>query len=121
VYRPKKRKTDEKTIWQITGVIGLSIAFIVSFNFAEFDQFGDIKQQTNLVHRWRELKPGELLPLVSVVDDSITPTNKKLYTVKAGDTLFGIAIELGVDMLELADFNNLFPPYNLDVGEDLEY
>lgn len=39
------------------------------------------------------------------------------YTVKKGDTLFGIGLEFGYDYKELAAANNIQPPYNIRVGQ----
>jgi len=41
------------------------------------------------------------------------------YTVKKGDTLFSIGLEFGYDYKELAQANNIAPPYNIRVGQTL--
>lgn len=43
----------------------------------------------------------------------------KLYTVKKGDTLFGIAREQGVNLRDLAAWNNLDSTYRIAVGQQL--
>lgn len=39
------------------------------------------------------------------------------YTVKKGDTLFGIGLEFGYDYKDLAAANNITAPYNIKVGQ----
>lgn len=41
------------------------------------------------------------------------------YTVKKGDTLFSIGLEFGYDYKELAQTNNIQPPYNIRIGQTL--
>ncbi|HEX4843065.1 MAG TPA: peptidoglycan DD-metalloendopeptidase family protein [Limnobacter sp.] len=43
-----------------------------------------------------------------------------IYTVKAGDTLYGIALEFGLDWRELARANNLADPSKLSIGQRLK-
>jgi len=57
-----------------------------------------------------ETKSGNIIPLKS------TGT----YTVKSGDTLYGIAIALQIDWEELAALNGIEPPYSLSVGQELK-
>ncbi len=42
------------------------------------------------------------------------------YTVRSGDTLYGIAQDLEIGWEELAALNNLEPPYSLSVGQELK-
>lgn len=42
------------------------------------------------------------------------------YIVKYGDTLSGIAVKCQVNMLRLADENDLMPPYHLSVKQELK-
>ena len=42
------------------------------------------------------------------------------YTVQAGDSLYGIGLELGKDWQEIAYLNEIEPPYNLNVGQVLK-
>jgi lipoprotein NlpD len=41
------------------------------------------------------------------------------YTVKKGDTLYGIGMEFGYDYQEIAQWNNLAPPYVIRIGQQL--
>ncbi|WP_432001639.1 LysM peptidoglycan-binding domain-containing protein [Streptomyces sioyaensis] len=50
-------------------------------------------------------------------DDGETAEVK--YTVKAGDTLIGIARRLNVDWQELAKVNGVKPPYTMYVGQEI--
>lgn len=42
------------------------------------------------------------------------------YTVKSGDTLYGIAQDLEINWEDLAALNNLESPYSLSVGQELK-
>jgi len=41
------------------------------------------------------------------------------YVVKEGDTLAGVGYELGIAWEDIAELNNIEPPYSLDVGQVL--
>lgn len=43
-----------------------------------------------------------------------------LYTVKRGDTLYSIGLEHGYDYKEIAQVNNIRPPYTIYVGQKLK-
>lgn len=43
------------------------------------------------------------------------------YTVKKGDTLFSIGLEYGYDYKEIAQTNNISPPYVIRVGQTLKF
>jgi lipoprotein NlpD len=60
-----------------------------------------------------------------------TPTGKKpaasekdwrpdTYTVKRGDTLYSLGLEFGFDHKEIAQWNNIPPPYRIYVGQVLK-
>ncbi len=42
------------------------------------------------------------------------------YTVKKGDTLYGVGLEFGYDYKEIAAWNNINPPYVIRVGQTLK-
>lgn len=42
------------------------------------------------------------------------------YTVKKGDTLYGIGLEFGYSYKEIAEFNEIAPPYGIRVGQVLK-
>lgn len=44
----------------------------------------------------------------------------KSYTVKTGDTIQSIAVQLGVNWEALAKFNGISSPYALNVGQTLK-
>jgi lipoprotein NlpD len=41
------------------------------------------------------------------------------YTVKKGDTLYSIGLEFGFDNKEIAQWNNIQPPYTIYIGQQL--
>ncbi len=66
------------------------------------------------------INPGqELTLLVSLKEYSGTPNPKKRYKVRAGDTLFSIATQLGLDVKTLANINNLKSPYIISPNQIL--
>ena len=52
---------------------------------------------------------------------SATPTQRapSAYRVRRGDTLYGIAWEYGVDYRDVADWNDIDPPYRIYAGQTL--
>lgn len=42
------------------------------------------------------------------------------YTVQKGDTLYGIALEHGLDYREVAEWNGIEPPYTIRVGQPVK-
>jgi LysM repeat protein len=52
--------------------------------------------------------------------DSIKLQSTGTYTVQSGDTLYGIAVEIGSTTEALAKANDLEPPYSLSVGQELK-
>lgn len=51
---------------------------------------------------------------------SFTLRSTQKYTVKTGDTLYSIADALNLEWKELAALNELQPPYDLSVGQELK-
>ena len=45
--------------------------------------------------------------------------NKDVYIVEGGDTLYYIGLKLDKDYKEIAKLNDIKPPYNLSVGQEL--
>jgi len=43
-----------------------------------------------------------------------------IYMVKSGDTLAGIGADLNIDWKDLAELNEIEPPYSLSVGQELK-
>jgi lipoprotein NlpD len=44
----------------------------------------------------------------------------EIYTVKKGDTLYGIGLEFGYSYKEIAEFNEIAPPYPIKIGQILK-
>lgn len=56
----------------------------------------------------------------NLVPDNLAPkTNTNYHTVQAGENLYRIALRYGHTTEQVANWNNLSPPYNLSVGQRL--
>lgn len=86
------------TLWSIAKNNGLSV--------------DELKKLNNLTSN--SLSVGQVLKL-----KESTPINKNTYTVKSGDTLYGIAREFNMTVDELKKINNL-TSNNLSVGQVLK-
>lgn len=77
-------------------------------------------------------KPAEVLPTATIdilaqvasviptATETPTPTlEPEIYIVQTGDTLFGIALDLGVPMEDLMAENNISDAAAIDVGQEL--
>lgn len=51
---------------------------------------------------------------------SSTSDSGGTYTVKRGDTLYGISRTTGTSVRDLARLNNISPPYTIEVGQKLK-
>lgn len=56
------------------------------------------------------------LPDTPTVDEGKTKT----YTVKGGDTIQSIAVQLGVSWKDLAERNGISSPYALKIGQKIK-
>ena len=52
--------------------------------------------------------------------DTLNLKSTGTYTIKAGDTLAGVAAALELNWQELAELNKIAPPYSLAVGQVLQ-
>ncbi|WP_110643833.1 peptidoglycan DD-metalloendopeptidase family protein [Salinicola sp. CPA57] len=58
-------------------------------------------------------------PQVQDLSVSRNSTTNSSYTVKSGDTIYGIAWQNRVDFRDLAQLNGISPPYRLEPGQQL--
>lgn len=65
------------------------------------------------------LKDEESKYFAKIVDLNSYDTYGKSYTVKPGDSLYYIAWHFGYDYKQLAEANNIKPPYNINVGQEI--
>ncbi|MGQ7243379.1 peptidoglycan DD-metalloendopeptidase family protein [Salinicola sp. V024] len=59
-------------------------------------------------------------PQVQDLSVSRNSETNSTYTVKGGDTIYGIAWQNRVDFRDLAQFNGISPPYRLEPGQQLK-
>nr|WP_235720658.1 LysM peptidoglycan-binding domain-containing protein [Liquorilactobacillus vini] len=69
---------------------------------------------------------GQILQLVNAVSGSTSTTNKETstsgsYTVKSGDTLYGIAKENNTSVANLVALNHISDPNEISVGQKLKF
>lgn len=60
-------------------------------------------------------------PSTSIAQKSGTDWRPATYIVKKGDTLYSIGLEHGYDYKEIAQANNINPPYLIKVGQKLKF
>jgi lipoprotein NlpD len=73
----------------------------------------------------RGKKPEAPIPVVSPTAKAASAVGESdqrpdIYTVKKGDTLYGIGLEYGFDYKEIAQHNDIPPPYVIRVGQQLK-
>ncbi len=93
------RKGD--TLWDIAKRFGISVSYLRKLN--------------NLGSRGK-IYPGQKL-LISSADST---SSYRIYTVKRGDTLYGIADQFKTSVAKLLAWNKLDDPSNIKVGERLK-
>jgi lipoprotein NlpD len=68
-------------------------------------------------------KPAEPKPIdakTALPTATVKDWRPDSYTVKKGDTLFGIGLEYGIDYKEIAAANNIPAPYPIKIGQKLD-
>jgi LysM repeat protein len=96
------------TLWSIASKFGVTVARI---------------QAANSLGTSTSIRVGQTLKIPTSVSSSppvTAPAPVKTYTVKAGDTLWGIASKLGVSATKLAEVNGITNPNLLKVGQVLK-
>jgi lipoprotein NlpD len=63
--------------------------------------------------------PVTSLSTTVATPENLTEISGDSYTVQAGDTLFAIAFYSGNDYRDLANINNIRPPYRINIGQQL--
>ncbi|MDD5605850.1 MAG: LysM peptidoglycan-binding domain-containing protein [Patescibacteria group bacterium] len=119
-YKIKRRFQEAPFSFLVLWAVFLSLIFLV-FAFR-----GLIA--TMFIRPLGIVNPNTETAATSVQSPDTTPTPEasiKLkstgtYTVQSGDTLFGIAVEVGSTTEKLAELNDLEPPYSLSVGQELK-
>jgi LysM repeat protein len=96
------------TLWSIATKFGVTVARI---------------QAANALGTSTSIRVGQILKIPTSVSSSppvTTSPTVKTYTVKSGDTLWGIASKLGVSATALAELNGITNPNLLRVGQVLK-
>lgn len=74
-------------------------------------------QQAPVIERAPSTKTASPKPTKSPAEKDWRPDT---YTVKKGDTLYSIGLEFGFDYKEIAQWNNLQPPFIIHIGRQLK-
>jgi LysM repeat protein len=97
---------EGESLWVIAAYYKTDLATLLWLNALPEDA---------VVHPGNEVKvrllPGEAPPP--------TPTPQLTHIVKSGDTAWGIALQYGLSLDELAAFNNISPDAFLQIGQEL--
>lgn len=84
------------------------------------NNFGrNIKPEDSLQLKEIAAESGEVSEEVVVENNEPETIETITYTVKAGDNLYAIAQEFGVEFTDIAEDNELTRPYNLQIGQQL--
>ena len=94
-----------------------SIAFALNMSLEQLAAINSLTQPDAIY-------PGQELKTVGVDARQISATTSMTLpatvTVQRGDTLYGIARQLGVSVQSIIDSNKLVPPYDLAIGQVLK-
>lgn len=58
-------------------------------------------------------------PAEEISTSEIQTNSSSIYTVEPNQTLYGISLELDTDFNDLAELNNIEPPYSISPGQEL--
>jgi len=100
------------TLAAIGNKFGVDFSKIAQANNLQSPYALDVGQQLKI--------PGVQKPAAPAASASTAAGGETTYTVKSGDTLAQIGIQLGIDYSTIATLNNLQSPYSLEVGQVLK-
>ncbi len=122
----EEEKEEEKTE-EVVYVVeaGDNLAYIgmeFGVDWQEIADRNELEEPFDLNVGQELIIPGVLKDIVDEEEESDGPSDSddSTYTVKEGDTLAGIGLELGVPWESIAELNELEPPYALTVGQVLD-
>lgn len=71
------------------------------------------------VVKLKKKEPKKKIPKKTIVKKSIDSVDDEYYEVQAGDTLFNVMRETGIQWKTLASLNDIEAPYDLYLGQEL--
>jgi lipoprotein NlpD len=77
-------------------------------------------QKAPVIERAPQTKTQTQTPTKKIPSTPEKDWRPDVYVVKKGDTLYGIGLEYGYDYKEIAQWNNIPPPYRIYVGQTLK-
>ena len=66
------------------------------------------------------IRVGQVIKIPGITSPTISATSEKVYTVKSGDTLYGIATKYNTTYQKLAEYNNIANPRLIRVGQKIK-
>ncbi|MDU6674072.1 MAG: UDP-N-acetylglucosamine 1-carboxyvinyltransferase, partial [Bradyrhizobium sp.] len=113
-----------------TGVITETIFENRFMHIPELIRMGahaEIESNTAICHGVKQLSGAQVMATdlrasasLVLAGCSSTSDSGGTYTVKRGDTLYGISRTTGTSVRDLARLNNISPPYTIEVGQKLK-
>ena len=104
------------TLYKVAKHYGFSVADIAAWNGLQSPYGLQLGQQLRVTPP----DANTVLPSPSISPKQLSPVNGKTHhIVAAGDTMYSIARQYGLKVKNLADWNNLVPPYILSIGQKL--
>ncbi len=122
-----RRRLIRRWATVLVGVLGIAAIFFLTARF--IDQAN--KQAAVVIPIPTPVRPGEFDVSTSltanvptqprILPDAIFASDVKTYTIQQGDTLTGIAAQLGMDETTLKKLNGITSPSRILVGQTLVY
>ncbi|MFK5969160.1 MAG: LysM peptidoglycan-binding domain-containing protein [Candidatus Marithrix sp.] len=103
------------TLYNIAKHYGFSVADIAAWNGLQPPYGLRLSQQL------RVTPPDSttILPTPTIIPTNAPVSSRTHHIVAAGDTMYSIARQYGIKVKDLANWNNLVPPYILSIGQQL--
>ncbi len=105
------------TLYRISRHYGSTVSEIIQWNhlYPPYNLSVGQRLQVNSSNQWGKKEKRD----TSQIKKTTPRHNTGYHTVARGDTVFSISRNYGYNVSEIADWNNLYQPYSLSVGQQL--